>query len=231
MKVPSRIYIDIETIPSNREVSVELAQPTEDDVKIGNRKGDTAREYKMTRLKELSEKWKEDLEKLRLKAVEDLRKESLDSLKGKILCVGIAFDDEAPLIIQGSEKEIIGSLNEQLRNYGDQIIGSTVIGFNVRNFDLEWLWHKSIQYNKEFLKWFLRTVNVVDLSEEIRYNKYNKKFYKFDVICKFLGIESKTIMSGDQVYDYWLDGKLEDIFAYCAEDVKAVRELHKRVKL
>jgi hypothetical protein len=44
----------------------------------------------------------------------------------------------------------------------------------------------------------------------------------------FYGIteKSNTGITGAQVYQAWLDGRHEEIRAYCADDVKLARKLH-----
>lgn len=59
-----------------------------------------------------------------------------------------------------------------------------------------------------------------------------RRTVRLDVLCHALGIKSpKNEMSGDQVPQAWRDGKIEEIARYCEEDVRALREVHRRIDL
>ncbi len=156
------------------------------------------------------------------------RKESLQPLKGKIICTGLAINDEDPYIINGTEEEIILEL--------DKVIAKTkglfeVVAFNGKGFDYNWLAFRAFKFEAKTISGFLRGLTRYDerwkdLAETVKFFDY-KVYYKFDDICKYFGIKSpKTKLSGDKVFDYYLDGKMDEIEEYCLDDVRALRELY-----
>jgi len=228
--IPNFLYCDIETIPSAKEPKgiVLPSPPTENDVKVGNRKGEVADAYRKEQLPSLIAQWNDQCVKLKKEAEDELRKESLDPLKGKILCVGYAFDDEAPSIRYGSENEIISFLETTLANMGERCLSMQPVGFNIKNFDLEFLLHRAIKFRKPKLYRYLRNTVPVELSESVLYNKYNRRYYKFDDILRYYEIGGKPDgIDGSKVFDYWVAGRNDEIHSYCANDVLMVRELHK----
>ena len=51
-----------------------------------------------------------------------------------------------------------------------------------------------------------------------------------DVLTRALGIESpKGEITGAKVYDFYLAGKVQEIYDYCLRDVQATREIYKRM--
>ena len=56
------------------------------------------------------------------------------------------------------------------------------------------------------------------------------KYTKLKDICEFLGIEQKDEIDGSQVWDAYKAGQMDKIIEHCESDVKAVRELYKRMR-
>ena len=50
-----------------------------------------------------------------------------------------------------------------------------------------------------------------------------------DNLCRALGLPPKDIMKGSDVYQYWKDGRYDEILEYNKEDVRTVRDIHKRM--
>lgn len=234
MTTPNYLFLDLETTPSGKEPKeVSLPEPpTKNDVKIGNRKGEVAESYREEQLPTLITKWVEDCEKIKKEAEDELRKEALDPLKGKILCLGYAFDDQAPEIISGSEKEIISIFTSKLQNFGEKHLTIQPVGHNIKNFDMEWLMHRAIKYKRPILYRYLKNCVVLDTSELFVFNKYGRKYYSLDSLLKYYEIGGKPEgIDGSKVFDYWVDGRLEEIYNYCASDVIQTRELFKVFKM
>jgi hypothetical protein len=235
MKVPQRIFLDLETVPSTKVVpeGEYPPKPTVDDVKLG-RMVDADKIKKKIRedMPKLIAEWEAKCKKIDEVSENDLRKESLNSLQGKILMMAYAYDDEPVQIIKGKEDLILDILNDNLRSFGTKLYGSSLIGYNIRNFDLEWIFHRALKYRKAFLPDLLKHIHVIDLMEDIKFNRYSKNYYKLDDVCKFLGIGSKTEgISGALVFDYWRDGKIEEIEQYVARDVELTRNLFNHMQL
>jgi predicted PolB exonuclease-like 3'-5' exonuclease len=49
-------------------------------------------------------------------------------------------------------------------------------------------------------------------------------------LCRVLGIDSpKDGIDGSKVYDYLLDGKVNEVAEYCKRDIEATREAYRRL--
>jgi 3'-5' exonuclease len=231
MNVPNFMYLDIETVPSSKEAIYDLPiKPELSDVKIGNRKGEVAEAYRKEQLPSLISKWEEDCVKAKENAESEIRKESLDPLKAKVFCVGYAFDDSPTEIISGEESYIIGRLDYLISEFGQKVVNMSFVGYNIKDFDCEILLHRAVKYRKGKLFRYLKDANIYELSEMIKFNKYSKRYYKFDDILKFYGLPGKEDgIDGSLVYDYVKAGRKEEIYNYCAKDVDKNRLLFKRI--
>lgn len=229
------IYLDIETLPDGKEPEVTLPEkPTMDDVKT-RAKTDEAKikAEKEEKYPIILSEWKLKCSSIKEKSLESHKKQAIDPLKCKILCVGIAFDNEPVEIISGSEKQIIGILNSRIANLTTAERSSIQFcGYNIKNFDLSVIFPRVIKYHAFTLKYVLQmNTSIIELSEEFKYNKYDKRFYKFDDVCKFFGLKGKGDIDGSMVYDMWKSGKTEEIYKYCVDDVEQTRQLYKKMML
>ena len=207
--MPSHLFLDIETISSD-------TPPDPLTVKIDARLTDPKK-----------------VEAARSAAVEtEWRKESLKSHKGRILVIGWAIDGEPAQSVQhdGSDEEgLIVDFWTRLRADLGQTQRPTIIGFNCRPFDLNWLRHRAYKYRlpamASFFPWERYDKRVVDLREQWLGADYRGEG-TLDDLAKFLGIEGKTAgMDGSQVFDYWRDGRVDEVAAYCRQDVELTRNL------
>lgn len=200
------IFIDIETVPSESMPSIE-------EIEVP----------KTIKKPESIQKYKTDPDKIE----EQYHKESLQSHKGRILCIGIAINNSEPAVIVGkTEEQIIKSL--------DKVIGKyrriNWIGFYVK-FDLLWIYQRAIKY---------RCKNII---ESINTNRYEGNIidiihlmggcidYKYrislDKTLKFLGLESsKKGIDGSLVFQFWKEEKIDEILNYCKDDVKVTRDIY-----
>ena len=107
------------------------------------------------------------------------------------------------------------------------------VGFNLTTFDLNWLRHRAVKYGLRDLSYQLPAEryprNVFDIRSWWLGPDYRGEG-TLDDVAKFFGIEGKTAgMDGSQVFDYWRDGRLDEIAEYCRRDVELTRELHQRI--
>ena len=163
---------------------------------------------------------------------EEYRRQSLDSMKGEILCIGYALDD-APVevICFDTEYETLCGFQNVLKTaMGQYSEPVQFIGWGNRNFDMPFLWRKAIKYQLTALKKAInrdRRGNILDLMEiwSAEYRDYRK----LDDVAKFLGIPGKEGMNGSQVYGYYLKGRIEEITLYCQRDVEIIREINNKI--
>lgn len=124
------------------------------------------------------------------------------------------------------EVELLRLLDTNLEDFNaNELI---FVGHNIKNFDLKWLLHRAYKYN---------CLNLIRLLPKSRYDKnvidtmeqFNgtaagaHEYVSLDSICKYLGVPtSKGELDGSKVYDYYLEGKIDEIVKYCEKDVEVV---------
>lgn len=164
---------------------------------------------------------------------EEYRRQSLDSMKGEILCIGYAFDEAPVEVICGNnEFQTLYSFQDVLKaamgQYNDPV---TFVGWGNRGFDMPFLWRKAVKYQLSPLKKAINRDkgrgNILDLIEV--WAAEWKDYRKLDDVARFLGIPGKEGMSGSQVYDYYLEGRIDEITLYCQRDVEIIREIYNRI--
>lgn len=187
------------------------------------------------------EKWYS--EKADEAAMNEYRKQSFDGLYGEIISIAWAINDEEPSCIirkkGDSEKELLEAFFQWLHtrlniDLGRPDVISKWVGHFTLNFDLRFLWQRCV-------------INQVKPSVRIPYdakpwgddvfdtkiawsgsNQYSGKS-SLDAICKGFGFEGKGDLDGSKVYDYWLDGRYEEIAEYNKQDVEMCRSLYKQM--
>lgn len=150
---------------------------------------------------------------------------------GQIFCIGYALNDQKIDIIKGSEVEILNNW-WQLAEKADLFIGH-----NIMDFDLRFIYKRSIvnnikpsakHLNLSFARY--RSFPIFDTMRE--WEKWNTtSFIKLDTLAKALGLQSSKDggIDGSKVYDHYLNNKFEEIYNYCARDVKLTREVYKKM--
>ncbi len=152
------------------------------------------------------------------------RNTSFEGTFGRIACIGIIKEGPEGVIqrevFSGSEKEIL----EKFWEAADGV--HRFVGHNIWAFDLPFIYKRSAINGVKPLKLNLaryRDMPVYDtmLQWEL-WNMQQKQ--SLDTLAKVFGLPtSKDEMDGSMVYDYFLDGRLEDICRYCMKDVELTR--------
>lgn len=210
-----RIYLDCETIPSGDKINPATLKPPATMSKP-----------------ETIAKWY--AEQAPAVAEEMYRKRALDSMQGEILCIGYAIDDEEPAILMCSGEEALftmfgRAMSAAIGQYNSPI---QFVGWNIRTFDIIWLWRKAIKYNLPALKKIFNRDryrgNIIDLMEV--WSADNRDYRKMDDVAKFLGLPGKSEgMDGSKVYDLYIENKLNEIMDYCLNDVETARDIYRRI--
>jgi hypothetical protein len=162
------------------------------------------------------------------KLEEAYQKQALDSLKGEICCIGYALDNDPAACFNGDEPTILATLNELL---GDHKFHDPIfIGWNVRNFDLPWLWRKSLKYGFKEIKHFFRDRQrnspfIVDLMEVFATEW--RDFVSLNNAAKFLGLPVDDTFTGKDVYEAWKKKYFEAISGHCLQDINLTREIYR----
>lgn len=164
---------------------------------------------------------------------EEHRKTALDGNYGRILCIGCIKEtpvSEEKRILTGDgdtsrEKEILKEFWTLAKDVNQ------FIGHNVLDFDLKFIWKRSVIHkikpsiNLSFARY--RSDFIYDTMQE--WEKW-RGYIKLDELARIFDIEtSKTMLDGSKVYDYYKDGRIEEIYDYCMADVELTRKIYRRM--
>lgn len=175
---------------------------------------------------------------------EAYRKTGLDGAYGQICVIGFAVDDAGPQTVWAPDWQNPNSERELLEDFyialGDMISPSAersimLVGHNVVSFDLRFMVQRSIVKG-------IRPHGVIARAAQAKPWETDKVFdtmvqwagagnrISLDKLCKALGIESpKGDITGATVWDAVKAGRIEEVVEYCAGDVIATREVHRRL--
>lgn len=178
---------------------------------------------------------------------EQFRKRSLNTSTADLVAASIAAGDGDILSFSVNpdknltEKELLEDfseyvLEEAVTTDSEGTIQYSIYwcGFNIRDFDLNILFKKAIKYKLyDLARLVPRSAydkRVIDLRELWTGTRQNdpKGGNKMKDVREYLGLEGKTAgMDGSMVYDYYLEGRIEEIAHYCNCDVEEEREIFK----
>jgi hypothetical protein len=206
-----RIFIDIETIPGETKPKAhEVSAPAN---------------YK-------------DPEKIRAyqeSNVDDAyRKQSLDSMTGRIWCIGVAIDD-GPVTawVDNSERALLEHLSDYVKEADPAHKEITWVGHNAAGFDMKWIWRRAIKYDLPYLLFYIQNDryrgNIKDTM--LMWSCGDSRDYvSLDKLARFLGLGNKTSgMDGSKVYDLWMEDKQSECAEYCKQDVALTRAVYRKL--
>lgn len=216
-----KIYLDIETIPTQR-----------DDIK----------EYvasKVTHPATMSKpetiaKW---IAESKPEAVEEaISKTGLDGAFGQVVCVGIAIDTDPVKSVESlDEAEVLHGLNAELAQVPvSEWFNTVVIGHNVAEFDVRFLLQRFIvnQIPPHFI--LRRAASAKPWESDKVYDTMvqfagAKNRISLDKLCIALGLEGKGDITGADVWPMVQAGRLAEVAAYCRDDVIKTRRIHQKM--
>lgn len=214
------LYLDIETIPSQAPGALAAIRATIQPP--GNiSKAETIQKW-------MDENADAEADKL-------WRKTALDGSRGEIVCIGMAIDDSDPVVFYRTPDDHVVSEERLLMDFFDSIysphVGETiVVGHNVKDFDLRFLFQRSV-------------INGVRPSFDLGVGqRYPAHVYdtmtewagwgnriSLTNLCAALGIHKDNSFDGSMVWDAVVSGKTQNVVAHCRDDIRAVREVHRRM--
>jgi 3'-5' exonuclease len=159
------------------------------------------------------------------------RSTSFEGTFGRICCIAVIKEIDGKEILKevysGEEKDI---LTKFWKTAGDV---NRFIGHNIWAFDLPFIYQRSIingvkpRMDINFARY--RDVPIYDTM--LQWTLWNfDKVQKLDTLAKVLGFPtSKDEMDGSMVWDYYQDGRIEDICKYCMKDVELTRKVYKKM--
>lgn len=214
------IFIDIETIPDQREGAASAA---------------SSRISAPSNYKD-PDKIKAYVEE---KGAEAWRKTSLDGTYGQLFCIGFAINDE-PAMVGVAADLTLEAEAALLCSFWDNALGGVIptkapvwIGHNVA-FDLSFLWKRHVVHQVQPLTriphgdapW---SGGIGDTM--ITWTGQRTQFISLDELLSALSIPSGDPIEGSEVWDYVSSGATDVVVEHCRRNVEETREAWKRMRL
>lgn len=221
------IFLDIETLPCQRsgfadELLADL-RASADEQKAAVRAPSNYKDEAKIAEFIASARQKID-DEIEAEAEKQYRATALDGTFGEVFCVAWAIEDEPVQV--GDLPCALTALSAAW----DPRDAPCIIGHNVM-FDIRFIWQQAILKGLPVPRWW--PVKAKPWEDAI-YDTMTQwvgvgNRIKLEKLCRAFGIEGKGDLDGSKVYDYWLDGRHDEIRAYCMADVERVRQLHRRM--
>ena len=155
-----------------------------------------------------------------------LRGTSLSGNWGRILCIGIAIDDQPVQILTGDEPTI-------LRSFWQTVERATLfVGHNALDFDLPFIWKRSVVHRiRPSVQLSFQRYQTSPIFDTMRiWDQWGTPATGLDQLARILGFDSsKQGIDGSQVHDFFLAGRLTEIYDYCKRDVELTRKVYHRL--
>lgn len=227
------LYIDIETIPTQRQdIQEKIAEKVEPPKNI--------------KKQESIDKWYE--EKRDEVAQEKILKTGLDGAFGETMVIGYAIEDEYPKAafrdsLDADEKELLelwfNKVDKDIKAYAEHENPVVrIIGHNVMNFDLRFLFNRCVVLGVKPPQWFLRCLNSSPYSDEVYDTMTRWAGFRGTVSLTTLvdaldlqakGEEIDEEIDGSQVWWFVEQGRIEEVVNYCIGDVIRVQQTYRKM--
>jgi hypothetical protein len=228
------IYFDIETIPAQDPVAIELIKAD-----IARQKLAVKAPSNYKDVEKIVSYMKAELEKIDAEFDATYRKTSFDGGLGEICCIGYAIDDRPPVSIYGVSEAFI--LNKFYQAIMDEYNPSSqtrpkFIGHNIVNFDLRFLFQRSVMNNVKppmMIPFSAKPWDESIFDTMTAWAGHGNRV-SLDKLCKIFNIPLKGSeigeeIDGSKVWDFYQAGRIEDIARYCEGDVERTRQAYKRM--
>lgn len=171
--------------------------------------------------------------------VEDaIAKTSFDGAKGRVCCIGWAWDDAKPsYLVMGDDmtEDELQVLAFHLINNGrpEGYERPVIVGHYVADFDLRFLWQRAFVNGVLMPAWW--PVDPKPWSKEVKDTMMMwagaKGTISLDNLCKALGVPGKTDVDGSMVSEMWANKEYQRIGEYCAGDVERARSCYRKMQI
>lgn len=246
------LYLDIETIPAQRpDVLEEIRNAKQQELTAalaavappGNyKKQETIDEWMANEAPKIRAKLQSSFE---ADVDAEYRKTGLDGSFGQVCVIGFALNDEPASNLRRinlnpeAERDLLMSFSDWINEAipRNEWLSTTVIGHNVAAFDLRFLVQRHIVNGVRPHEIIARAAQAKPWEQEKVFDTLiqwagtgARTGGSLDKLCRALSIPSpKGEIDGSKVWDFWQAGRAEEVAAYCAKDVEATRELHRRM--
>ena len=228
------IYFDIETIPAQDPAAIDMIKADIEKQKLAVKAPGNYKDQE-----KIDAYIKAEQEKLDAEFDATYRKTSFDGGLGEICCIGYAIDDAAPQSIYGdTEAKILREFYALLQqNYSPSSQQRPVfIGHNIVNFDLRFLFQRSVMLGVKppmMIPFAAKPWDESIFDTMTAWAGHGNRV-SLDKLCKIFNIPLKGSeigeeIDGSKVWDFYQAGRIADIATYCEGDVERTRAVYKRL--
>lgn len=167
---------------------------------------------------------------------EAVGKTALTGALGRIAVIGWAWNEDGvhTAIFDppgGETREHFQAALNAIEASAPNDFGKTVVGHNVSNFDIRFLWQRAMVLGVRMPVWMPRDPK--PWSREVHDTMVmwsgSRDWISLDKLCRAMSIPGKGDMSGSDVAAAWLRGEFDRVAEYCAQDVERVRSVHRKM--
>ena len=210
------IFTDIETLPATDAESIELIK-SKMRAPGNYKKPDSTQDY-LNDPKNIEEA---------------VRKTSFDAMFGSIFCISYAIDDGETCTLSTSamsEKDMLLEYRKVRQPNGAKT-PHEIIGHYIKGFDIPFMSQRMMLHGiGPLFDYGTAPYKMLATCTGEMWSCGGKTHPKLDTMCKAFGIDTpKDGIDGSMVYDFWLDGRYQEIEKYCERDVEAVRDCYRRM--
>ncbi len=171
------------------------------------------------------------------------RKTSFDGAYGQLAVIGAAMESGEPVTFWGDawnqpvyESQILGNfaawLDSQIAR--NEALTTIIVGHYVSDFDLRFIRQRCIMVGVRPHAVIARACEAKPWETDKVYDTMVqwagvKGSIGLDRLCRAMGLPGKGDIDGSKVWDYVRDGRIAEVAAYCADDVKRARAVHRRM--
>ncbi|MBI3887952.1 ribonuclease H-like domain-containing protein [Candidatus Microgenomates bacterium] len=154
---------------------------------------------------------------------------NFDGSFGRIACISYALNNEKPKTLFGDEKKMLQDFWKEAKDV------DLFVGFNVMDFDLRFIYQRSIIFNVQPSRElpFIKNTKTPIYDVMYEWSKWGVvQKISLDLLAKALGIPSSKDgeVIAKTVWDAFKKGKIQQICEYCQRDVEVTRAIYKRME-
>lgn len=209
------VVLDLETGPTDAALAME---PDESWLSNGirdNFKPETVEKYRADNLA----KWPAEIS----------RRASLDWRLGRIIALGVQYSEGEAMVFQDDDEGVLlGAAWEALAR-----LGGSMVGFNIRNFDLPWLWGRTgalgLQASRGIDARKYGGGEVIDWADILTsYGAFSMSGWSLARYAEWFGLSAKPCGTGADVAQWYAEGLKGKVAEHLAADLAMTWELHHR---
>lgn len=236
------IFFDIETVPvQNPEhiaaIRADLEAERDEAKAAVKAPGNYKDEAKIAAFIEDARRALDDEHEQKVK--DAILRTSFDGGLGQIVCIAWAYDSDEPMsrrvldLTPESEAELLRGFFSALTaaHGGNHGTRPCLIGHNSNAFDIPFIWKRAMVHGIRPPLWFTRDPKPWGDTTFDTMTAWAgmKDRISMDKLCSVLGIPGKGGISGADVWPMVQAGKLDEVAAYCRDDVERTRSIWRRM--